>query len=93
MTQGPTVTRYEVHPNVGVKVSGITNLANDIALNMEARSIRIEAPIPGKPAVGIEIENEKNSMVMIRDIIDTPAFRKAVLQWARILKEMLSWQI
>ena len=77
MTQGPTVTRYEVHPNVGVKVSGITNLANDIALNMEARSIRIEAPIPGKPAVGIEIENEKNSMVMIRDIIDTPAFRKA----------------
>ena len=77
VTQGPTVTRYEVHPNVGVKVSGITNLANDIALNMEARSIRIEAPIPGKPAVGIEIENEKNSMVMIRDIIDTPAFRKA----------------
>ena len=75
VTQGPTVTRYEVHPNVGVKVSGITNLANDIALNMEARSIRIEAPIPGKPAVGIE--NEKNSMVMIRDIIDTPAFRKA----------------
>ena len=77
VTQGPTVTRYEVHPNVGVKVSGITNLANDIALNMEARSIRIEAPIPGKPAVGIEIENEKNSMVTIRDIIDTPAFRKA----------------
>lgn len=77
VTQGPTVTRYEVHPNVGVKVSGITNLANDIALNMEARSIRIEAPIPGKPAVGIEIENEKNSMVTIRDIIDTPAFRRA----------------
>ena len=77
VTQGPTVTRYEVHPNVGVKVSGITNLANDIALNMEARSIRIEAPIPGKPAVGIEIENEKNSMVTIRDIVDTPAFRKA----------------
>ena len=77
VTQGPTVTRYEVHPNVGVKVSGITNLANDIALNMEARSIRIEAPIPGKPAVGIEIENEKNSMVLIRDIIDTPAFRNA----------------
>lgn len=77
VTRGPTVTRYEVHPNVGVKVSGITNLANDIALNMEARSIRIEAPIPGKPAVGIEIENEKNSMVTIRDIIDTPAFRRA----------------
>lgn len=77
VTQGPTVTRYEVHPNVGVKVSGITNLANDIALNMEAKSIRIEAPIPGKPAVGIEIENEKNSMVTIREIIDSRAFKKS----------------
>lgn len=77
VTQGPTVTRYEVHPNVGVKVSGITNLANDIALNMEAKSIRIEAPIPGKPAVGIEIENEKNNMVTIREIIDSAAFRKS----------------
>ena len=61
---------------------------------MEARSIRIEAPIPGKPAVGIEIENERINMVMIRDIIDSAAFRKrpdprSVLQWERILKEML----
>ncbi|MFR6258966.1 MAG: DNA translocase FtsK, partial [Anaerovoracaceae bacterium] len=77
VTQGPTVTRYEVHPNVGVKVSGITNLANDIALNMEAKSIRIEAPIPGKPAVGIEIENEKNNMVTIREIIGSSAFKKS----------------
>lgn len=77
VTQGPTVTRYEVHPNVGVKVSGITNLANDIALNMEAKSIRIEAPIPGKPAVGIEIENEKNNMVTIREIIGSAAFKKS----------------
>lgn len=77
VTQGPTVTRYEVHPNVGVKVSGITNLANDIALNMEAKSIRIEAPIPGKPAVGIEIENEKNTMVTIREIIESQAFKKS----------------
>ena len=77
VTQGPTVTRYEVHPNVGVKVSGITNLANDIALNMEAKSIRIEAPIPGKPDVGIEIENEKNNMVTIREIIGSSAFKKS----------------
>ncbi len=76
VTQGATVTRYEVHPNVGVKVSGITNLANDIALNMEAKSIRIEAPIPGKPAVGIEIENEQNTMVTIREIIESQAFKK-----------------
>ena len=77
VTQGPTVTRYEVHPNVGVKVSGITNLANDIALNMEAKSIRIEAPIPGKPAVGIEIENDRNTMVTIREILESREFRSA----------------
>lgn len=77
VTQGPTVTRYEVHPNVGVKVSGITNLSNDIALNMEAKSIRIEAPIPGKPAVGIEIENEKNTMVTIREIIESQTFKRS----------------
>ncbi len=77
VTQGPAVTRYEVQPNSGVKVKGIKNLADDIALNMEARSIRIEAPIPGKAAVGIEIENEKINMVTIREIIDSPAFRNA----------------
>lgn len=77
VTQGPAVTRYEVQPNSGVKVKGIKNLADDIALNMEAKSIRIEAPIPGKPAVGIEIENEKINMVTIREIIDSPAFKHA----------------
>ena len=77
VTQGPTVTRYEVHPNSGVKVKGIKSLADDIALNMEAKSIRIEAPIPGKPAVGIEIENNKINMVSIREIIDSKAFRDA----------------
>ncbi len=77
VTQGPAVTRYEVHPNSGVKVKGIKNLADDIALNMEAKSIRIEAPIPGKPAVGIEIENDRVNMVTIREIIDSAAFRKA----------------
>ena len=77
VTQGPAVTRYEVHPNSGVKVKGIKNLADDIALNMEAKSIRIEAPIPGKPAVGIEIENDRVNMVTIREIIDSATFRKA----------------
>lgn len=77
VTQGPAVTRYEVHPNSGVKVKGIKNLADDIALNMEAKSIRIEAPIPGKPAVGIEIENDRINMVTVREIIDSAAFRKS----------------
>lgn len=77
VTQGPAVTRYEIHPNSGVKVKGIKNLADDIALNMEAKSIRIEAPIPGKPAVGIEIENDRINMVMIREIIESAAFKKS----------------
>ena len=77
VTQGPAVTRYEVHPDSGVKVKSIKNLADDIALNMEARSIRIEAPIPGKPAVGIEIENDRINMVTIREIIDSAEFKKS----------------
>ncbi|MBQ0078361.1 MAG: DNA translocase FtsK [Eubacterium sp.] len=77
VTQGPTVTRYEVHPNSGVKVKGIKSLADDIALNMEAKSIRIEAPIPGKPAVGIEIENDKINMVTVRELIDSKPFKDA----------------
>lgn len=70
VTQGPTVTRYEIQPAVGVKVSSIVRLADDIALNLEAKSIRIEAPIPGKAAVGIEVENESVTMVRLREIID-----------------------
>ena len=66
-----------MHPNIGVKVKGIKSLADDIALNMEAKSIRIEAPIPGKPAVGIEIENNKINMVTVREIIDSDVFRNA----------------
>lgn len=77
VTQGPAITRYEIHPNVGVKVKSIVSLADDIALNLEAKSIRIEAPIPGKAAVGIEVENDKINMVTIRDIIDTPEFKDA----------------
>ncbi len=77
VTQGPTVTRYEVQPAVGVKVSSIVRLADDIALNLEAKSIRIEAPIPGKAAVGIEIENENITMVRAREIIDSPEFKES----------------
>ena len=72
---GPSVTRYEVEPARGVKVSSITNLSDDLALSMRARSIRIEAPIPGKAAVGIEIENEQREMVGIREIIESDEFQ------------------
>ena len=77
VTQGPAVTRYEIQPNVGVKVSSIVRLADDIALNLEAKSIRIEAPIPGKAAVGIEVENDHINMVTLREIVDSKEFRDA----------------
>ncbi len=77
VTQGPTVTRYEIQPDVGVKVSSITRLADDIALNLEAKSIRMEAPIPGKAAVGIEVENESLHLVSIRDMIGSKEFKAA----------------
>ena len=73
---GPAITRYELKPAEGVRVSKIANLADDIALNLAAESIRIEAPIPGKQAVGIEVPNKENEMVHFRDIIDTEDFRK-----------------
>ncbi|MCL1808486.1 MAG: DNA translocase FtsK [Clostridiales bacterium] len=75
VTQGPAVTRYEIQPNTGVKVNSIVRLADDIALNLEARSIRIEAPIPGKAAVGIEVENDKVTMVTLRDILASKEFK------------------
>ncbi len=74
VTQGASVTRYEVQPATGVKVSKITSLADDIALNLRAKSIRIEAPIPGKAAVGIEVENDKPSPVLIRELIESDEF-------------------
>lgn len=74
VTKGPAVTRYEIQPNTGVKVNSIVRLADDIALNLEAKSIRIEAPIPGKAAVGIEVENESVNMVTLREIIDSKNF-------------------
>lgn len=77
ISQGPAVTRYELQPEVGVKVSKIVNLADDIKLNLAATDIRIEAPIPGKAAVGIEVPNTENTAVAFRDLIDSPEFKKA----------------
>ncbi len=71
---GPTVTRYELQPEVGVRVKAIQNLADDIALHLAASGVRIEAPIPGKNAVGIEIPNETVSTVYIRNLIENPKF-------------------
>ena len=77
VTQGASVTRYEVQPATGVKVAKIVRLADDIALNMRAKTVRIEAPIPGKAAVGIEVENSKPSPVLIRELIDSEEFMGA----------------
>ncbi|HIW21867.1 MAG TPA: DNA translocase FtsK [Candidatus Dorea intestinavium] len=74
---GPTVTRYELQPEMGVKVSKIVGLADDIKLNLAAADIRIEAPIPGKAAVGIEVPNKTNGTVMLRDIIDGESFKSS----------------
>ncbi len=74
---GPAVTRYEIQPEQGVKVSKIVSLADDIKLNLAAADIRIEAPIPGKAAVGIEVPNRETSGVNLRDIIESDAFREA----------------
>ena len=71
---GPSITRYELKPAEGVRVNKIANLADDIALNLAAESIRIEAPIPGKQAVGIEVPNKENEIVHLRDIIQTESF-------------------
>ena len=71
---GPAITRYEIRPAEGVRVNKIANLADDIALNLAAESIRIEAPIPGKQAVGIEVPNKENEVVHLRDIIESKSF-------------------
>ncbi len=76
-TQGPMVTRYEVQPAPGVKVSKIVSLSDDIALSLAASSVRIEAPIPGKSAVGIEIPNKRSSIVYLRDVLESKEFKKA----------------
>ena len=75
VTLGPTITRYEVQPNPGVKVSRIVNLSDDIALSLAAKSIRIEAPIPGKSAIGIEVPNDEPQVVSLRDVLGSSEFR------------------
>lgn len=74
VSKGPTITRYELQPKAGVKVSKIVGLADDIALNLAVPGVRIEAPIPGKAAVGIEVANKENVTVGIRDVIETEEF-------------------
>ena len=77
IARGPSVTRYEVQPAPGVKVSKITSLSDDIALNLAAEGVRIEAPIPGKPAVGIEVPNSQKDTVSLRELLEAPEFQNA----------------
>ncbi|MBR1930240.1 MAG: DNA translocase FtsK, partial [Lachnospiraceae bacterium] len=76
ISQGPSVTRYELQPEQGVKVSKIVGLADDIKLNLAATDIRIEAPIPGKAAIGIEVPNKENMMVALRDLLESKEFKE-----------------
>ncbi len=87
INKGPTVTRYELSPSQGVKVSKIVNLADDIALNLAASGIRIEAPIPGKAAVGIEVPNKETQSVFLRTVLDSDTFQKHASKLAFALGE------
>ncbi len=77
VTTGPTITRFELSPGPGVKVSRIVSLADDIALNLAALGVRIEAPIPGKSAIGIEIPNKETSPVLLRSLLESPEFQRS----------------
>ncbi|MDA2423036.1 DNA translocase FtsK [Bacillus cereus] len=77
VSQGPAVTRFEVQPDPGVKVNKITNLSDDIKLSLAAKDIRIEAPIPGKSAIGIEVPNKESKSVFLREILRSPVFTKS----------------
>ncbi len=91
--RGPSVTRYELQPAPGVKISKITNLSDDIALNLAANGVRIEAPIPGKAAVGIEVPNKVVSMVSMRELIDSDKFRKAKSKLTAVLGRDIEGEI
>lgn len=91
--RGPSVTRYELKPAPGVKINKITNLADDIALSLAAEGVRIEAPIPGKAAVGIEVPNKYVSMVTMRELIDSAEFRKADSKLTCVLGKDISGNI
>ena len=77
ISRGPAVTRYELQPAPGVKISKITNLSDDIAMNLAAAGVRIEAPIPGKAAVGIEVPNKNINVVRMRDLVESNPFVSA----------------
>lgn len=91
--RGPSVTRYELQPAPGVKISKITNLSDDIALNLAANGVRIEAPIPGKAAVGIEVPNKVVSMVSMRELIDSDKFRSSKSKLTTVLGRDISGEI
>lgn len=80
ISRGPSVTRYEIQPAAGVKISRITSLSDDIALNLAASGVRIEAPIPNKAAVGIEVPNKNRATVTLRELVDTDLYKKSVLK-------------
>lgn len=85
VTQGPAITRYEAQPAPGVKVSKITNLADDIALSLASSDVRIEAPVPGKSVVGIEVPNKEIAMVHFREVMETPEFQNAASKLTVVL--------
>ena len=89
---GPAIARYELKPAQGVKVSKIANLADDIALNLAAETIRIEAPIPGKQAVGIEVPNEKREAVMLREVIESREFEESNSKISFALRKRCWWK-
>ncbi len=91
--RGPSVTRYELKPAAGVKINKITNLADDIALNLAADKVRIEAPIPGKAAVGIEVPNKYTSVVTMRELIDSDEFKSAESKLTCVLGKNISGEI
>ena len=91
--RGPSVTRYELKPAAGVKINKITNLADDIALNLAADKVRIEAPIPGKAAVGIEVPNKYTSVVTMRELIDSDEFKNASSKLSCVLGKDISGEI
>ena len=93
IARGPSITRYEIQPAPGVKISKITNLSDDIALNLAASGVRIEAPIPGKAAVGIEIPNRIVSLVTIRELIGSKEFKNAKSKLSVVLGKDISGDI
>lgn len=92
ISKGPTITRYELQPKPGVKVSKIVNLTDDIALSLAAQNIRIEAPIPGKAAVGIEIPNDSSTLVTLREVLESESFVDRASKLTFVLGKDISGQ-